>query len=347
MLDHHQRISRIAQPFHHVDHAAHVTRMQADRRLVKHEQGIHQRSPERGGQVDALHLATGQRARLPVEGQVTETYRVQEAKPGADFSHQQVGGFIERCGQLQRVCKVTQGIDRHQHQVVDRAPSRLKLEQQRIGLQARAFAGRAGRIGAVLRQQHPDVHLVGLALQPVEKPPYAIPDAGPGFLPVLPLGLALEHPVAVFRAQLPPRCVEWNAALFRVFREIVLALLETRRLPGADRAVAQRLRFVRHDQTEVDADHAPEAAAGVAGAERRIEGKQARHRLAVLDVAVGAMQSGGKTPDFTRRCRILTHYVDIHLALADAKSGFQGLADPGFPGRSHAQTVLHDFEHRP
>jgi hypothetical protein len=42
---------------HDPDDAAHVARVQADAGLVEHEQGVHQRGAERGGQVDALHLA--------------------------------------------------------------------------------------------------------------------------------------------------------------------------------------------------------------------------------------------------------------------------------------------------
>jgi hypothetical protein len=40
----------------HVD-AVHVARVQADAGLVQHEQGVDQRGAQRGGQVDALHLA--------------------------------------------------------------------------------------------------------------------------------------------------------------------------------------------------------------------------------------------------------------------------------------------------
>ena len=57
VLDHHQRVAGVAQPMHRLDDAAHVARVQADARLVEHEQRVDQRGAERGGQVDALHLA--------------------------------------------------------------------------------------------------------------------------------------------------------------------------------------------------------------------------------------------------------------------------------------------------
>jgi hypothetical protein len=62
VLDHEQRIAIVAQPVHDLDHAAHVARVQSDRRLVEHEQRIDQRRAERRGQVDPLHLAAGERA---------------------------------------------------------------------------------------------------------------------------------------------------------------------------------------------------------------------------------------------------------------------------------------------
>ena len=63
----------------------HVARVQADRRLVEHEQRVHERRAERGGQVDALHLAAGQRARLAVEREVAQAHfaEIAEARRGS------------------------------------------------------------------------------------------------------------------------------------------------------------------------------------------------------------------------------------------------------------------------
>jgi hypothetical protein len=72
VLDHQQRVAGIAQPLHDADHALHVTRVQADRGLIEHEQRIDQRGPERGGQVDALDLAARERARLAIERQIAQ-----------------------------------------------------------------------------------------------------------------------------------------------------------------------------------------------------------------------------------------------------------------------------------
>jgi len=46
-LHHYEGISGIPQALHHADHAAHVARVQADRRFVQHEQRIDERGAER------------------------------------------------------------------------------------------------------------------------------------------------------------------------------------------------------------------------------------------------------------------------------------------------------------
>ena len=75
VLDHDQRVAGVAQALHDADDAVDVARMQADRRLIEHEQGVDQRSAERRGEIDPLHLAAGQGARLAVEIQISQARR--------------------------------------------------------------------------------------------------------------------------------------------------------------------------------------------------------------------------------------------------------------------------------
>src|ERR1051325_2528423 len=60
--------------------------------------------------------------------------------------------------------------------------------------------------------------------------------------------------------------------------------------PWLDGAVAQRFAGVRQHQIEIDVDYSAEAAAGLAGTERTIERKEIRHRVAIGDFTVRAMQ---------------------------------------------------------
>ena len=62
VLHHEEGVAGVAQPVQHADHAAHVARVEPDARLVEHEERVDERGAERGGEVDALHLATAQGA---------------------------------------------------------------------------------------------------------------------------------------------------------------------------------------------------------------------------------------------------------------------------------------------
>ena len=174
---------------------------------------------------------------------------------------------------------------------------RRETPEQRLVLEPRAIAGRARRVAAVLRQQHAHVHLVALGLEPLEEPAHAVPDL------LLPLALAVDDPAPLLVGELAPRRVERDAALAAVPQQVVLAFAVRLGLPRPDRAAAQRLAGVGDDEPVVDADDAAEAAAGLAGAERRIEREQARRRIAVVDVAVGAVQVGREAPHRRRRRR--------------------------------------------
>ncbi len=238
VLHHHQGVARIAQTQHGLVDARHVARVQADARFVEHEQRVDQRGAERGGEVDALHLATAQCAALAVQREVANAHLAQVPQPGVDFLKQQTqrlrltGAREVRTrrhqGLVERRKEHPQLVQRQQHQVVQteagqhfqlrarplhafgcvtpvRRQHRIGLlfradaPQQAVGLQAGAAAAWAFGVAAVLGQEHPDVHLVGLALQILEetvhtKPvlvPFAVPVRRAGFDPVLLLGREL------------------------------------------------------------------------------------------------------------------------------------------------------------
>ena len=103
VLDHDQGVAGVAQAVHRQHDPVHVARMQADRRLVEHEQGVDQRGAERGRQVDALDLAAGERAALPVEREVADADVAEVAQARADLVVQErervLGRAAARCAQ--------------------------------------------------------------------------------------------------------------------------------------------------------------------------------------------------------------------------------------------------------
>src|SRR6185369_391231 len=94
VFNHDQRVARVTQLLHHGDDPLHVARMQADRGLVQHKQGVDQGGAQSSGQVDPLHFATRQRAGLPIECEVAEADIGQVAETTADLTQQQVGCFV-------------------------------------------------------------------------------------------------------------------------------------------------------------------------------------------------------------------------------------------------------------
>ncbi len=378
VLDHHQRVAGVAQPLHGLDDAVQVARMQADAGLVEHEQGLGQRGAQRGGQVDALHLAARQGAALAVQRQVAEADVAEVFQARAHLGQQQLERIVEqRAGQTDAVEETADPLDRQQHQVVHgQARQRLQLgavpvdaarheargrrqhrvgvglraepPQQRFGLQARAAADFAGRVTAVLREQHADVHLVGLRLQIAEEALHAVPLGLPLAVPV---GRSVDHPVALGIRELAPGRAATDPGALGIAHQVVLALLPGRRLHRLDRALAQRLARVGNHQAQVDADHAAETAAGLAGAIGRVEREQRRLRLGIAQVAVGMMQAGGEAPDLRlgrglvgvlRRRR---QHVDVDAAGAAPERCLDRLDHARLLRVLQAEAVGHHVEH--
>ena len=165
--------------------------------------------------------------------------------------------------------------------------------QQALGLQACAAAGAAGRVAAVLGQQHPDVHLVGLGLQVHKKAVYAVPLLVPLAGPTR---CAFDHPFLLRGRELVPGGVARNTGGLGVAHQIVLAFFPRGGLNRLDRTGAQRQFVVRNHQPVIHPHHPPETTAHLARTHRRVEGKHGRNRLLVAQVAGRAMQSRRKTP---------------------------------------------------
>ncbi|CAM5197758.1 hypothetical protein CDEN61S_01756 [Castellaniella denitrificans] len=370
VLHHDQGVAVVAQPVHDLDDAVDVARVQADGRLVQHEQRVHQGRAQRGGQVDALDLAAREGAALPVQRQVAQADVAQEAQAGADFVQQLGQGVVQRTAQFDAVEPVAHPLDGQAHEVVQaqagqgrqllRRPARVRRQeagragdrvaglpqapQRGVGLEPRALAMRARRVAAVLGQQHAHVHLVGARFQPVEEALRAVPLVLPGGRPALPVGRAADHPAALLVRQVAPGHVQAHARPGGVAFHLDLAFLVAGGLPGLDRSAAQAAGLVRHDQAVVDAHHPAEAPAMLAGAQRGIEGEGAGQRRAVVDVAVRAVQTGAEAPFLLA---LVEQGVDAEPAVALAQGRFQGFVHARRFRVAEAEAVLHDVQHAP
>ena len=220
----------------HADEPADVPRVQADARLVQDEQRVHQGGAQGGGEVDPLHLAAAQGAGLPVQGEVAQAHVHQVAQARPDLG--QGAARWPRPGARGASMPLEERqapVDGQEHHVVDGELLLPDLPEQGLGLQPRAAAGGARRVGPVLGQQHPDVHPVALGFQPLEEALRAEPD------PVVPFALAVDHPGALLRGELAPGHVRGHAAPAGELHELVLHLAEALRLPRPHGAARQAL----------------------------------------------------------------------------------------------------------
>jgi hypothetical protein len=84
MLDDHHGVAGIGERADDGDQAVDVARVQADARLVEHEERVHERGAEAGGEVHALDLAAGQGAGGTVEREVAQADLSQVAEARDD-----------------------------------------------------------------------------------------------------------------------------------------------------------------------------------------------------------------------------------------------------------------------
>ena len=147
VLDDDQGVARIAQAQHGLVDATHVARVQADRGLVQHEQGVDEAGAQGGGEVDALHLAAAERAALPIQRQVVQPHVAQILQARADLVQQELQRHVKHgARQRQPIEEAAQALDGELHQVVQ--------AQARQGLELRARPVDADRHEAPVLRSH-------------------------------------------------------------------------------------------------------------------------------------------------------------------------------------------------
>ncbi len=181
------------------------------------------------------------------------------------------------------------------------------------------------------------MHAVGARLQPLEEAGHAVPLAAPGLAPAR---LAIPDESLHVLGELGVRHVLRQRGPLQEALEVVLALAVGVRLERLDRAARERPARVGDHQLGVDRHRAPEALAGLAGAEGVVEREERRGGIGVCEIARRAVERGAEAA----RPRLALD-VQRDLSLAVAQRGLERVHDPLALVRFDAQSVEHDREH--
>ena len=150
------------------DEPVDVARVQADAGLIEDEERVDERGAEAAREVDALHLAAGERFRRAVEREIAEADLLEVAQAGDDRVVGQLRLMIAGLGP---------GVAERDEEIGDGELVELgqgaavPFPAERLGLEALAAAVGAGIVGAVAREEDAHVHLVGVLLEPAEESP--------------------------------------------------------------------------------------------------------------------------------------------------------------------------------
>lgn len=216
-------------------------------------------------------------------------------------------------------------------------------------MEALARAGGTGAVGAVAGEQHADVHFVGPGFQPAEVAFDAIPGLGPAVVLAV-VGVSIHDPALGVGRQVSERDVEGDSFGSGGLDQVALAFRAHSGLPGTDRAFGEGFGAIGNGAGVIDGDDPAEALAGRAGADGMVETEEGRGRLAVLEVAGGAVQMSREVPRgvvggglrFGRGRS--QRESDGETAMAEVVGLFARFDEPGTSAGFESDAVLDDGE---
>ncbi len=134
VLDHDQRVAEVLEPDQRLDQPLVVALVQPDARLVEDVEHAHQPGADLGRQPDPLRLATGQRARGPVEREVVEADVEQEPEPLLDLLEHPLGDLALARRQVDVAEELGRLVDRHRADLGDVLQRRRSVTALDTGL---------------------------------------------------------------------------------------------------------------------------------------------------------------------------------------------------------------------
>ncbi len=280
VFDNEDRVPQVPQPLQGGEKLPVIPGVEPHRGLIEHVQDAGELGADLGGEPDPLRLPPGEGPRRPVQGEVVQPHVHHELEARSDLLQDLVGDQLLPLGQLKR----GEERERFAHREAGHVPQALPphRHRERLRPQPRPAARLAREGGQVLFDALP--RLLGRRLpvvtlqswdQPLERP---LVDAGPAVgrgvgelhrLPVSPI----EEDVELRRGELPQGSVGVDrvGAAHSIEERRDPAGLGAR--PGEEPSLAERAAGI-DDEVGVHHHPYPEAVAGRAGPERRVEREQ-------------------------------------------------------------------------
>ena len=290
VFDHEECVSLVAKALHDLDEAGCVARMESNAGLVEDEKGIDEGGAEAGREIDALDFAARERAGGAVERQVAQADLAEVVDAGNNLLVDEARAGI-RGGKFERLQDRREAFEWDGGDIRNREARWIDAEIQRIRLEAAAVAFRAGLVAAVTRKQHPHMHFVGFAFEPLKIAVDPIPRTRvPGFSR-RDIRIAMNDKILIGLGKPLERTHGIDAAFAAVADEIILALGGLTALEGADDSLGDGKGPVRDDALHVYADDASETFTLGTGTQRGVEGKKTRRGRADVGITRRAMPS--------------------------------------------------------
>ena len=321
-----------------------VTVMESDRRLVQDVEHPHQLRADLRGEADPLRFAAGEGARSAVQRQVAEPDVIEEAKPLADLLQDLSRDLLLALGPRHPLDHRQPRPDRQPGPAVDVPLADPHRQALRLEPRPAAFGARF-RAHELL---DPRPHLVRLRLavaagqvrdDPLETGPPA--DLAPlAAMTHLDLGsfAAMQQDPLLLRRQAPERSIEGEPVLLR-------HRLQHRPMPARlgvppDRqgTLADRGRWIDHDEVLVELQQTAESLAVRAGAIGAVERKVARMERIEREAAVGA----GRL--LAEELLVSPLGDDPHQPLTGRERRLQRVGQPLATRRIDRDPVYHDLD---
>ena len=312
-----------------MDEAVGVARVKTDGGFVENIEAAHERTAQRGGEVDALTFTARKRIAQAVEGEIGQAHLLEEAQAGADFGEQPRGHLCLVGREGEGVKPRREFAHGTAHQFGDGRASHPHIEG--FGAQSGTVARGAVGLATIAREHDAVLDFVLIFFEHTEERVDA--DIALAVAPCHAF-TAVPQQVALLWGEVEVGLKDGEIVGSGFAHELLQPDAHLLSAPAHHRPIMDGEGTVGHDKTLVDADDAAETLALGAGTHRGVEGKKIVARIFKFD-AIGF--KAGREP-FERAVRIETQQA-FPIAFKECRFDRVGEARNAVLGTVHHQAV--------